>query len=126
MSINGTTPGIGLLEQISIKKRRGGRSHASFTGSLNFLPFFDKDWYHLPIYIDLPDRKELIHGDFGKEKAPQFPVNGSIIGHCLNFKNEEWLNGMTYGEFMRVVLKVNFEPPPEDHTDLINLLNKIF
>jgi hypothetical protein len=78
-----------------------------------------------PDYIKIPSRKELIHGDFGKDKAPQFPVNGSIIGHCLNFKNEEWLNGMTYGEFMKVILRVDLTPKPEDFSRLIEILNNL-
>ena len=90
-----------------------------------FKPYYHPSWFKSINYITIPNRKELIHGDFGKDKIPYFPIRGSIIGDCINMKNQEWKNGMNYNDFRRYVLQDIYKSKEEDLTHLFNLLKNL-
>lgn len=113
------------MNQVLIKSRRGGSYRSSLQQIQSYFPnyWMGVDPYHQ--YINIPPRKELIHGDFGKDKIPYFPIRGSIIGDCINMKNQEWKNGMSYNDFRKYILKVDLTKTIQNYDYLIEFFKQI-
>jgi len=88
---------------------------------------FPNYWAYMkpPTYITIPPAKELIHSEFGKKRDAYKPIKGSIIGEAIELKDKEWQNGMSYGQFLRYILKVDLDPKPENMSYLTKLLEEI-
>lgn len=108
-------------------RRRGGWYRSALQEAYNYSGLGAPEWWttYNPKYVEIPPRKELTNSDFGKEREPYVPVKGNVVGECIELRNEEWQNGMSYDHFIKYILKVDLTRPPEDLTYLIEIIKKI-